>query len=130
MIQSFFATYSGTPPYDHLVCKTTSLLRPGFYGPTVVVLTGFHCSCSKIPVLNLLRAACHTRVYLSLRNSLRASSPIWASEASREGPAKGELATIPYKFSFVLRPDEGKWKIMFFSFDYATMELWMHARGC
>ena len=27
---------------------------------------------------------------------------------SREGPAKGELATIPYKFSFVLRPDEEK----------------------
>ena len=27
----------------------------------------------------------------------------------REGPAKGELATIPYKFSFVLRPDEGKY---------------------
>ena len=63
--------YSGTPPYDHPVFKTTSLLRPysskpnvknidsfyyfedpvnattsllrpGFYGPTVVVLTGFH----------------------------------------------------------------------------------------
>ena len=44
--------------------------------------------------------------------SLRASSPIWASEASlagtRERAAKGELATIPYKFSFVLRPDEGR----------------------
>ena len=67
-------TYSGTPPYDHPVYKTTSLLRPysfkpkvknidsfyyfedpvnattsllrpGFYGPTVVVLTGFHCRC-------------------------------------------------------------------------------------
>ena len=65
--------YSGTPPYDHPVYKTTSLLRPysfkpnvttiesfyyfedpvnattsllrpGFYGPTVVTLTGFHCS--------------------------------------------------------------------------------------
>ena len=64
--------YSGTPPYDHPVQKTTSLLRPysfkpnvktiesfyyfedpvnattsllrpGFYGPTVVALTGFHC---------------------------------------------------------------------------------------
>ena len=61
----------GTPPYDHPVYKTTSLLRPysfkpnvktiescyyfedpvnattsllrpGFYGPTVVALTGFH----------------------------------------------------------------------------------------
>ena len=39
--------------------------------------------------------------------SLRASSPIWASEASREGLAKGELAAISFKFSFVLRPDEG-----------------------
>ena len=28
---------------------------------------------------------------------------------SREGQRKGELATIPYKFSFVLRPDEGKY---------------------
>ena len=65
--------YSGTPPYDHPVYKTTSLLRPcsfkaniknidsfsyfedpvnattsllrpGFYGLTVVALTGFHCS--------------------------------------------------------------------------------------
>ena len=65
--------YSGTPPYDHRVYKTTSLLRPysfkpnvttiesfyyfedpvnattsllrpGFYGPTVVALTGFDCT--------------------------------------------------------------------------------------
>ena len=28
---------------------------------------------------------------------------------SREGPAKGGLATIPFKFSFVLRADEGKY---------------------
>ena len=28
---------------------------------------------------------------------------------SREGPAKGELATFSFKFSFVLRPDEGKY---------------------
>ena len=28
---------------------------------------------------------------------------------SREGQRKGELATIPYKCSFVLRPDEGKY---------------------
>ena len=68
--------YSGTPPYDHPVYKTTSLLRPysfkpnvktiesfyyfedpvnattsllrpGFYGPTVVALTGFHCMLNK-----------------------------------------------------------------------------------
>ena len=65
--------YSGTPPYDHPVYTTTSLLRPysfkpnvktiesfyyfddpvnatttllrpGFYGPTVVALTGFNCT--------------------------------------------------------------------------------------
>ena len=69
--------YSGTPPYDHPVYKTTSLLRPysfkpnvitiesfynfedpvnattsllrpGFYGPTVVALTGFHCTKSLV----------------------------------------------------------------------------------
>ena len=28
---------------------------------------------------------------------------------SREGQRKGELATISHKFSFVLRPDEGKY---------------------
>ena len=68
--------YSGIPPYDHPVYKTTSLLRPysfkpnvktiesfyyfedpvnattsllrpGFYGPTVVALTGFHCRKAK-----------------------------------------------------------------------------------
>ena len=32
-----------------------------------------------------------------------------STRRSREGPAKGELATIPYKFPFVLRPDEGKY---------------------
>ena len=74
--------YSGTPPYDHHVYKTTSLLRPysfkpnvttiesfyyfedavnattsllrpGFYGPTVVALTGFHCILITVkPVLS------------------------------------------------------------------------------
>ena len=73
--------YSGTPPYDHPVYKTTSLLRPysfkpnvttiesfyyfehpvnattsllrpGFYSPTVVVLTGFHCTF-KLPFRKL-----------------------------------------------------------------------------
>ena len=67
----FCQKYSETPPYDHLVYATTSLLRPysfkpnvktiesfyyfedpdnattsllrpGFYGPAVVALTGFH----------------------------------------------------------------------------------------
>ena len=52
----------------------------------------------------------------SEKGSLRASSPIWArrkprenERQSREGPRKGELATIPHKFSFVLRSDEGKY---------------------
>ena len=73
--------YSGTPPYDHPVYKTTSLLRPysfkpnvktiesfyyfedpvnattsllrpGFYGPTVVALTGFHCTTMLIFIIN------------------------------------------------------------------------------
>ena len=30
-------------------------------------------------------------------------------ERASEGPKKGELATIPYKFSFLLLPDEGKY---------------------
>ena len=33
------------------VSATTLLLRPGFYGPTVVALTGFHCS-TKFPEIN------------------------------------------------------------------------------
>ena len=33
-----------------------------------------------------------------------------SQERASEGPAKGELATIPYKFSFVLRPDEGRYR--------------------
>jgi len=39
----------------------------------------------------------------------RVSQERASERQSREGPAKGELATIPYKFSFVLRPDEGKY---------------------
>ena len=39
----------------------------------------------------------------------RAARERASERRSREGPAKGELATIPYKFSFVLRPDEGKY---------------------
>ena len=52
-------------------------------------------------------------------NSLRASSPIWASETSlaktreraakQRGAEEGELATISHKISFVFRPDEGKY---------------------
>ena len=30
--------------FEDPVNATTSLLRPGFYGPTVVALTGFHCT--------------------------------------------------------------------------------------
>ena len=78
--------YSGTPPYDHPVYKTTSLLqpysfkpnvktiesfyyfedpvnsttsllRPGFYGPTVVALTGFHCN-NQFHLTNFLFCSC------------------------------------------------------------------------
>ena len=78
--------YSGTPPYNHPVYKTTSLLRPcsfkpnvktiesfyyfedpvnattsllrpGFYGPTVVALTGSHCNYSlHISNMNVISA--------------------------------------------------------------------------
>ena len=52
----------GTPPYsfkpnvtiiesfyyfEDPVNATTSVLRPGFYGPMVVALTGFHCKKSE-----------------------------------------------------------------------------------
>ena len=30
--------------FEDPVNATTSVLRPGFYGPTVVALTGFHCN--------------------------------------------------------------------------------------
>ena len=44
-----------------------------------------------------------------LGRAKRAARERASERRSREGPAKGELATIPYKFSFVLRPDEGKY---------------------
>ena len=63
--------YSGTPPYDHLVITTllfrpnikitesfyylgdpiyaiTSLLQQGFYDPTVVAFTWFHCTLTLV----------------------------------------------------------------------------------
>ena len=39
----------------------------------------------------------------------RASRERASERRSREGQRKGELATIPYKLLFVLRPDEGKY---------------------
>ena len=39
----------------------------------------------------------------------RAARERASERRSREGLAKGELATISFKFSFVLRPDEGKY---------------------
>ena len=77
-LKGHYCEYSGIPPYNHPVYTTTSLLRPysfnpnlkitesfyyfedpinettsllwpGFYGPTEVALTGFHC----IPVSQL-----------------------------------------------------------------------------
>ena len=44
-------------------------------------------------------------IHIQVNHSLRASSPVWASET---GLARTR-ATIPYKFSFVLRPDEGEY---------------------
>ena len=41
--------------------------------------------------------------------SLLEMSPFMVSEESREGRRKGELATISYKFSFLLRPNEAKY---------------------
>ena len=43
------------------------------------------------------------------RENARASGERASEQRSREGQTKGELATIPYKFSFVLCPDEGKY---------------------
>ena len=34
--------YSGTPPYDHLVYKTTSLLRPYSFKPNVKTIESFY----------------------------------------------------------------------------------------
>ena len=45
---------------------------------------------------------------LLFRRAKRAARERASERRCREGPAKGELATIPYKFSFVLRPDEEK----------------------
>ena len=39
----------------------------------------------------------------------RVSQERTSERRSREGQRKGELATIAYKFSFVLHPDEGKY---------------------
>ena len=55
--------------------------------------------------------------WLLLFASLRASSPVWASETGLmkmckravKAQRKGELTTIPYKFLFVLCPDKGKY---------------------
>ena len=87
--------YSGTPPYDHPVQTTsllrpysfkpkvkdidsfyyfedpvnatTSLLRPGFYGPTVVVLTGFHCTnIFYDPNVKITEFTLHNRFYFIL----------------------------------------------------------------
>ena len=36
-------SYSGTPPYDHPVYKTTSLLRPYSFKPNVTTIESFYC---------------------------------------------------------------------------------------
>ena len=100
---SVLPAYSGTPPYDHLVYKTTSLLRPysfkpkvknidsfyyfqdpvnattsllrpGFYGPTVVVLTGFHCNL----IFHIKQKKNHRIQYLTGQNpGLSGQKNIW-----------------------------------------------------
>ena len=51
----------------------------------------------------------HVSVDLLLGSILEAIFPIWVSDGCHEGPRKKELATISHKFSFVLRPDKGKY---------------------
>ena len=61
----------------------------------------------------------YSLLFISGHASLRASSPIWASETSLgrtrkratkpQGAEKRRACTIAYKFSFVLCPGEGKY---------------------
>ena len=46
---------------------------------------------------------------LSYLGETQAAGERGSERQSREGPRKGELATISHKFSFVLRSDEGKY---------------------
>ena len=102
--------YRGTPPYDHPVYKTTSLLqpysfkpnvktiesfyyfedpvnattsllRPGFYGPTVVALTGFHC-------INTLVEKTEKMVFFLWKHKAAIE---WNSTTKCEHPSKQEV---------------------------------------
>ena len=54
-----------------------------------------------------LKVACEQALLFGREK--RAARERTSERRSRKGPAKGELATIPFKFSFVLRPDEEKY---------------------
>ena len=66
-------------------------------------------------VAGVTRVARMTRMIIACKQALlfgrvkRVSRERASERRSREGQRKGELATIPYKFSFVLHPDEGKY---------------------
>ena len=63
---------------------------------------------SKITRANVsVKLACEQA--LLFRRVKRVSRERASERRSRKGQRKGELATIPYKFSFVLCPDEGKY---------------------
>ena len=53
------------------------------------------------------RVACEQALLFG--RAKRAARERASERRSREGPAKGELATIPFKFLFVLRLAEGKY---------------------
>ena len=71
--------------------------------------TSVHCICPLKPLLTHL--AVKKRIYFPVIKS-KASSPFMVSKASSKatrGERKGELATISYKFPFLLCPDEAKY---------------------
>ena len=61
----------------------------------------------KINLVSTVSLACEQALLFG--RAKRAARERASERRSREGPAKGELATIPFKFSFVLRLDEGKY---------------------
>ena len=72
-----------------------------FWSKKFVIMSNFMC------LDNLMDLACQQALLFG--RVKRVSRERASERRSREGPAKGELATIPYKFSFVLRPDKGKY---------------------
>ena len=88
----------------------TKKLTPKTCHSEFLSLKNFQKALNDITCCTLFGKLClsDTRMHYQESSSLRASSPIWeAKRASREhaseGPRKGELATISYKFSFPTR---------------------------